>query len=101
VTVAGARLALERDAKFSSAFMEDATPTIERFLTDNGMSSVHFLNRSMRCSEAVIEVGERVSAVGIVSAEVGNYRAAPRRVLQAGKGLPVLITDGPDVAKQT
>jgi hypothetical protein len=112
VRVAGAKLAVERDGRFSSGFMHDATPELTRFLVENDQKPEGWIfNRTLRYYEAVIEPGETVAVAGVAHAEpdpdpdgqsVAGYReTAMRMVLQSGgPNAPVLITDDPDYAKK-
>ncbi len=110
VSVDGALMALEQDGDFASNVWTDPTPALERFLSKYGEKTTGILfNRSLRYHEAVIETGESVTVAGIAHAEPDpngprvndGYRETPMRmVLQAGKDMPVLITDDPTVAKK-
>lgn len=105
IDTAHVRPILDRDMHLSSGFMNDATPELEAFLAERGLSSQGWVfNKTMRYREGVLEPGEHVCVVGLArweadpdrQPEAQGYRSAtqPRRlVVSASPEEPLLISD--------
>lgn len=99
---------LEKDGRYASGFMRDATPELEAFLTERGYSSKGWIfNKNMQYHEGIVEPGELVAAVGVgrwerdpdESPAAGGYRdvVQPRRlVLDSPEDGPLLLSDRAD-----
>ncbi|RZO62542.1 MAG: hypothetical protein EVA89_08925 [Sandaracinaceae bacterium] len=73
---------LEKDGKFSSGFLNDATPELDAFLRERGQSSQGLVfNKNMRYREGVVEPGEHVCVVG-----AGRWERDPDEEASAGTG---------------
>lgn len=103
---------LEKDGKFSSGFLNDASPELEAFLSERGHTSQGLVfNKGMRYREGVVEPGELVAVVGVgrwerdpdESASAGaGYRDAhvPQRlVMDAPEDGPLLLSDEPEMLR--
>jgi hypothetical protein len=103
VSVAGATVALVKDAHLRSGLFQDATPVLEDFLARHGRQSQGWLfNKNLRYREGVIEAGEPVAVCGQgrheadpdPRAATGGYRdTAARLVLSAAPNMPLYVSD--------
>lgn len=103
VSMAGAAVALVKDAHFRSGLFQDATPVLDEFLARHGRSSQGWLfNKSLRYREGVIEPGELVAVCGHGRREpdpdpraaAAGYRETPTRLhLSAAPNLPLYVSD--------
>lgn len=90
----GAQIACKVDRQTSSGTFDDATAVERSFLDRHKSASTGFLgfNRSLRYEEAILEVGERISVVGIglreadpaAVGQVTGYRDGPPTKLRVG-----------------
>ncbi|NOY94235.1 MAG: hypothetical protein GXP55_23910 [Deltaproteobacteria bacterium] len=77
-----ASVVLDKDWKDSSGLFAAATPELESFLQERGLSSKGFVfNKGMKYHEGVLEAGEYVAVVG-----VGRWERDPERGPSAGAG---------------
>jgi hypothetical protein len=106
----GAELALEFDSRSRSGTFDDPTPAEKAFLERHMQSGSGFLgfNRTLRYSEAIIEVGEQVAVLGQGIREpdpdappVDAYRGdAPTRLrLTSSAQHPLVISDAPETQR--
>jgi hypothetical protein len=94
------------DANYTSGFLDDATPELEKFLSRHSEKSEGFLgfNRTLRYEEGILEEGELVAVLGMgkwKSAKVHNFKVPAQKILVLGpedeQGL--YFTDDPEVAE--
>lgn len=101
-----AKVVLTQDARASSGTLDPATPTEEAFLNKHGLSSTGWLgfNRSLTYTEAIIEVGERITVLGAGVREADPdappadaYRGMPQTRLRLTSSVtfPLVISDDP------
>ena len=97
------------DATLRSGFLDDPTPTEQAFLQRHAQAGQGWVfNKQLRYREGVIEVGERIAAMGRPVREpdpdavgqVGGYRdALPTRVRLGGSPAhPIVLSDDASVA---
>lgn len=103
VIMAGASVALVKDAHFRSGMFQDATPALDEFLARHGRQSQGWLfNKNLRYREGVLEPGEIVAVCGAGVHEpdpdprsaTGGYREQPMRLVLAGRAdAPLYVSD--------
>jgi hypothetical protein len=94
-----------QDEEWSSGFMDDATPELERFLKKHSEKSegLFGFNRTLRYLEGVLEENELVAVVGKVewkhSSQL-NHKLPAEKILLVSphEKEPVYLTDDPEVA---
>lgn len=104
---------LVRDGQDKSTVFSEASPHIQAFLHENGVSTRGLvLNKSMRFFEAVVEIGESVTVLGRARWEHDpdaavtpgdGYREVhqPKRlILQTPPDEPMLISDEPRMTRR-
>ncbi len=78
------------DREFSSGFMDDPLPHLEEYLKENGHESENFIgmNKTIRYSEGVLELGEKVAVLG-----KGEWKTPEELDLPSELGKVLAITD--------
>jgi hypothetical protein len=109
VHMTGATVAITRDASFTSGTFHDATEVLEAFLNKHGMKSKGWvLNKGLRYTEGVLEIGEDIAVGGFSKREpdpdpsaVGDvYRESPMRlVFSASVESALLVSDASEAAR--
>jgi hypothetical protein len=91
------------DAHFSSGFMNDAAPVLERYLLKHGFRSTGILglNKTLRYKEGILEIGETVAVYGKGSWKELEQTSLPvtngKILMLAADGEdPVYLSDDPD-----
>ena len=89
---------LTMDARFSSGFLNDASPKLEAFLNERGQNSKGWImNRTLEYKEGVLEKGESISVVG--NACLADYKdpvtgeVCQIPVIDSGAGFDLIVTD--------
>ena len=88
---------LERDASYSSGFLNDPSPKLLKYLRQYGVESTNVLgfNKTFRYKEGILELGEEIAIMGQASWEdpdpnTGGYK----RLVFTGNGAsPVYVSD--------
>ncbi len=90
------------DKSISSGFMNDPTPEFEAVLNYYNVSSTNLLglNKRLRYSERIIEVGERITVGGIANwksfdLDSQEYNYSRIAVLESNQEQKLIITDHP------
>jgi len=105
------RIDLRQDHKEGTGLFRDADALHEDFLARHGhTSNGYFANKTIRYRESAITVGERVNAFGggvrepdpEAVRQVAGYREAPptRLRLSGAPGMPLLLSDDPDLVRE-
>lgn len=94
---------LVKDRSVSSGMFKDPTPEFESLLRQYNIDSTSFLgiNKRLRYTERIIEVGEEITVGGIakwkaITEPIDNYSYSKIAAIESSNTQKILITDHPD-----
>tara|TARA_R110002072_G_scaffold186135_1_gene343037 strand:+ start:150 stop:491 length:342 start_codon:yes stop_codon:yes gene_type:complete len=94
------------DKRVSSGTFNDPTPEFKKVLDDLGIESENRLgfNRTLKCTERIIEIGETITVGGIAKWKVlkepiEGHNYSRIAALESGTEHKTIITDHPDAIK--
>ena len=102
VVVDGAKVIYEHDREARATWRTPPPERVREFLARHRRSVDGYGRHTYRCSEAVLEPGERIVVVGKARRELdgtspadgGAYREAPQQLIFAAAAAPLWIFDG-------